>query len=523
MGEKLRVLHHKHDQVYASIKHSDVFTKGYRPPWWVGIGSEFFSGSWHTVAHNVMRTVKKGPKVVYSRELVQLSDGGTVGLDWAVSSTDTRTGETYVSPDINDDSFPIVFLHHGLCGSSTSHYVIQAVTLFLKIQKYRVVCLVARGCGNVPLTTPDMFIAARTLDMREALQRIFNRHPQSPVFGVGWSLGAGLMANYIGEEGENCKLAGAFINSPCWDFMCKSPWYKFWNTYFIGSSIVEYAKINLEQLKNLRKKKKINLDLALQKPDIEEFDKLITVPYHGFKDANEYYQKSSPLKVAHRIHIPTLSMNADDDPICSVIGCPTKKKQMGPGLIIVRTKRGGHVSWASTMDAYGSYMDDVMMMWIEACYDHHNRHQVRQKIKRQKVLLASRMSRQLRKRTNSETALADFTLRKTLSFKRNLAKLGAKMKKNKDSLKLSALFQDKSRTGLPTVQSLNSIGLEKPDKIQRVKRELTPIVEGESLNFEKLEDDKIDSPQILGTKAGYLGVGAVVVYLGYKLVQRIRS
>lgn len=68
-----------------------------------------------------------------------------MGIDWVLESYCPATGETFKSPALDDERYPIIFLHHGLAGSSDSHYVNSVVNPFLKSQKYRVVCMVARG------------------------------------------------------------------------------------------------------------------------------------------------------------------------------------------------------------------------------------------------------------------------------------------------------------------------------------------------------------------------------------------
>lgn len=370
LGEEVRIVSRENDKIWKRVRYADAFANGYRPPFYLCFGSLFFTGSIHTIWHVVSRTVRKLPDVEYERELVSLSDGGTVALDWAVSSIDPTTSNVYRSPSLSDESFPVVYLHHGICGSSKSHYILWMVNALLQTQKYRVVCMVARGCGNVPLTTPQAFLAGRTLDMRESLQRIFERHPTSPVYAVGFSLGAGILAKYLGEEGENSKVSGAVVLSPCWDFMQRTPWHKIWGKRMLLEYLISYAKRNMHMLK---KHEKVDLDKAFQAETLEDYDKHTTVKIHGYKDAWDYYRQSSAVQVAHKICTPTLSLNADDDPVCSSKGCPTEASQLGPGLVIARTKRGGHLGWAKTLNARDTWAEDATLAWLEGCNENYNR------------------------------------------------------------------------------------------------------------------------------------------------------
>ena len=46
-----------------------------------------------------------------------------------------------------------------------------------------------------------------------------------------------------------------------------------------------------------------------------EFDDAATAPLHGFRDADEYYTRSSSIHFLGRIKTPTLAVNAEDDPL----------------------------------------------------------------------------------------------------------------------------------------------------------------------------------------------------------------
>lgn len=111
MKEHVRIVSHETNAVWEHCRHSKVFSKGYRTPSWLGIGTAFFSGSWHTLMHNIVRAAAEYPKVQYKREMFALSDGGTVALDWAVSSK--YKDEEYAGLHSQDDRLPIVFIHHG--------------------------------------------------------------------------------------------------------------------------------------------------------------------------------------------------------------------------------------------------------------------------------------------------------------------------------------------------------------------------------------------------------------------------
>ena len=75
------------------------------------------------------------------------------------------------------------------------------------------------GAG-VPITSPQMYSAGYTGDIREALVYISQLYPRAPLIGLGFSLGANVLTRYLAEEGEQsrliagCALACVRIRAP---------------------------------------------------------------------------------------------------------------------------------------------------------------------------------------------------------------------------------------------------------------------------------------------------------------------
>jgi predicted alpha/beta-fold hydrolase len=65
------------------------------------------------------------------------------------------------------------------------------------------------SCADSPLTTAQFYSAGFTEDMREVVRLQRARYPAAPLMAVGWSLGANILVNYVGEEGADCVLTSA--------------------------------------------------------------------------------------------------------------------------------------------------------------------------------------------------------------------------------------------------------------------------------------------------------------------------
>jgi predicted alpha/beta-fold hydrolase len=76
-----------------------------------------------------------------------------------------------------------------------------------------------------------------------------------------------------------------------------------------------------------------------------DFDNRYTAPLHGFKDAMEYYQKCGAIRFIENIKVPTLIVNAKNDPFLSEECFPEITNH--PYVKLEFPERGGHVGFTS--------------------------------------------------------------------------------------------------------------------------------------------------------------------------------
>lgn len=68
------------------------------------------------------------------------------------------------------------------------------------------------GAGT-PITTPQLYSACHTDDLRQTLLYLSAIFPKAPLLGVGYSLGANVLTRYLAEEGENSRLVSGCVVS----------------------------------------------------------------------------------------------------------------------------------------------------------------------------------------------------------------------------------------------------------------------------------------------------------------------
>lgn len=299
----------------------EVFDKNwYAPPFYCSFD---VYGQLQTTAQFLIRNIgalylTQSGRLKFRRELLSLDDGARIALDWVVpipelcpASGDTNSHSAVTSIDDGpDNNIPIVIMHHGLCGDSSSEHVVFMVRRLLNCaRKFRIVVVVARGCGGSELLTSDTMHGARTEDLRVAIKHIHANSPNALIFGMSFSLGAGIMLKYLGEEGEQVPLHAAVCLSPPWDSDKKSPFFRLW-AMFLAVPVKLYAIKHRRSLKS-----SLSLWRILAAFDLSSVDNQLAKSY-GYRDLKAYYTACSPLPYAHSIAVPTLAISARDDPVC---------------------------------------------------------------------------------------------------------------------------------------------------------------------------------------------------------------
>jgi predicted alpha/beta-fold hydrolase len=87
---------------------------------------------------------------------------------------------------------------------------------------------------------------------------------------------------------------------------------------------------------------------AMAAETITEFDDAFIAPVYGFDSATDYYQKTSSIHFLERMAVPTMILNAEDDPFLEAAVWPVEKSREHGGkapLKMIRTKHGGHLGF----------------------------------------------------------------------------------------------------------------------------------------------------------------------------------
>ena len=239
------------------------------------------------------------PAVDYRRERWEMPDGDFLDLDWVDGPPEA----------------PLLVLFHGLEGSSDSHYA-RYFMAEVKRRGWRGVVPHFRGCSGAMNRLPRAYHSGDSAEIEAILRHVAPAgEGRGPVLALGFSLGGNALLRWLGERGEaalSVVAAAAAVSAPL-DLPAAGA------TLDQGFSRVYTARF----LKTLKRKALDKLDRypllydrdAVAAIDtIKDFDSLVTAPLHGYRDADDYWARAASKPVLKFIRVPTLLINARNDP-----------------------------------------------------------------------------------------------------------------------------------------------------------------------------------------------------------------
>lgn len=270
----------------------------------------------------------------------------------------TTPDEDFVEIDViegNPDK-PVVALFHGLEGSSNRHYIRNLMKL-LSDKDYSCAALNFRGCGGKMNHQPGFYHSGDSEMYHFFIKWVENRFGSRKIYAAGFSLGANALVKYLGEQGEASVIEKAVAVSPPFDLKEGSlRLHKGFNRV--------YEKHFLHSLtRKLELKRKNHPNLPQFNGDsLYDFDNQVTAVLHGFKDADDYYERCSSKHFFEDVKTSLLVIYSEDDPICPVEFAPAEVMQSNKFIQVIQTKKGGHVGFLSSP---GGWLNRQIMKWFE--------------------------------------------------------------------------------------------------------------------------------------------------------------
>jgi uncharacterized protein len=239
---------------------------------------------------------------------------------------------------------PVVIFLHGLEGSAKSHYLV-GMSRKAFVRGFHVVRLNMRNCGGTEHLTPTLYCAGLSQDVL-AVIRWLGTLGLRRVYAAAVSLGANILLKFLGEQGENGRehLRAVSVLSPPIDLglgvkKINRPENRIYEMYFVRN-LIRRMERKLKLYPSLGEMEKI-----ARVRTIYEFDDIVTAPHFGFGTADNYYRLASSAPLLGSIRVPTLMVQAKDDPMIPFEPFLTSGIEDNPHLLLIATRYGGHTGF----------------------------------------------------------------------------------------------------------------------------------------------------------------------------------
>jgi hypothetical protein len=302
----------------------------YEPPLWLR------GGHLQTLYPSLVRTVD----FVYDhRTRIDASEGDFLDLDWH------RQGHDRVA-----------ILSHGLEGSTQRSYM-RGMARALARQGWDVLAWNLRGCSGTPNRCLRTYHSGATEDLAIVVDHALTAGYASAAL-VGFSLGGNLTLKYLGERGPavDARIRSAVALSVPVDLSSSARQLGRLSNWHYVQYFLRTLRAKVEE-KVDRWPDRIAAPAWGEVRTLTDFDDRYTAPLNGFRDAADYYQKASSKPFLDHITVPTLLVNAANDPFLAPPCYPRALATDHPHFTLDVPVEGGHVGF-TRIDSDGVYWSE---------------------------------------------------------------------------------------------------------------------------------------------------------------------
>jgi predicted alpha/beta-fold hydrolase len=300
----------------------------YRAPRWLP------GGHLQTI---VPATLLPKPAVHFRRERWATPDGDFIDVDFV----DGEIGK------------PLLILFHGLEGSSDSHYA-RALMAHAAALGWSGAVPHFRGCSGEHNLAPRFYHSGDANEVDWIVGRLAHSHAahgRAPLYAVGVSLGGNALLRWLGEFQHAAHIvdAACAVSAPvdlAGGGAALSRGLNMLYTRVFLRTLKPKCLAKLDQFPGL-----FDRETMLAARNLHEFDNVVTAPLHGYRNTEDYWDRASAKHVLNDIAVPTLLLNARNDPFLPARHLP---RSASANVMLDFPNEGGHVGFP-TNDPHGSH------------------------------------------------------------------------------------------------------------------------------------------------------------------------
>jgi len=273
---------------------------------------------------------------------------------------DVHAQDDFIDVDFVDGQpgQPFVVLFHGLEGSSDSHYA-RALMAALAARGWSGAVPHFRGCSGEANRAPRFYHSGDAAEVDWILRRLHAR-ATGDFFAAGASLGGNALLRWLGEFQHAADMvdAACAISAPL-DLVrggaaLSSGLNRLYTRMFL-QTLIPKCLAKLDQFPGLFDRAAL---LAVR--DFYAFDNVVTAPLHGYRNTDDYWDRASARHVLHDITVPTLVLNAKNDPFLPGEHLPGSASN---AVTLEYPDQGGHVGFTS--DGTNDWLAQRMLAFFD--------------------------------------------------------------------------------------------------------------------------------------------------------------
>jgi predicted alpha/beta-fold hydrolase len=276
----------------------------------------------------------------YLRERINTADEDFLDLDWA------RTG-----------SSRLAIISHGLEGNSRRSYAV-GMARALNRAGWDALAWNFRSCSGEINRKLRMYHSGTIDDLHQVINHAQN-HNYNEIALIGFSMGGNQILIYLGQDQFDIPaiICKAVVFSVPADLKSSAEKLAHWSNKIYMARFIRYLGQKIKAKARMFPGQ-ISADNYHKVKTFKDFDDRYTAPIHGFKDAEDYWARCSSKPFIPRIKVPTLIVDALNDPFLTAQCIPQKECAENKNVILKTPRQGGHVGFVS---CYGD-----CIYWSEA-------------------------------------------------------------------------------------------------------------------------------------------------------------
>lgn len=300
----------------------------FKPAWWCrGAHAQTIAGAW----------LRPRPRLKLNRRRFETPDGDFLDVDFCGNSSLNGKSKS-----------PLILILHGLEGSSKAPYV-QSLLATLEKCEAEAAAINMRMCNGEANRLKQTYHSGKTEDLDFVIRQISKEFPAREIYLVGYSIGGNIVLKWLGENGRQAqgKVRKAVAVSVPYD-LAQSV-----ELIDQGFNREVYTRLLLGRLKKKLAVKQKTFPDAVAYGRLKGvrtfrvFDNLVTAPLNGFRDAGDYWTKSSSKSFLRHVKVPTLLIHAEDDPFFPGLFLPHEEIEKSGFIETLFVPCGGHVGFVS--------------------------------------------------------------------------------------------------------------------------------------------------------------------------------